>query len=1110
MRVNFRNIKILFCLLIYVSISITKLFSQNQSFVFNELPLGDISPRVNEVTQDRNGYLWLATPKGLIKYDGYSFFKYENNLDTNNYFDSNLIARVQYYEATNSLLLQTLGGVFIYNIDANKYLRIELEKNIPNIVYSENKISDLTLDTKGNLWIIYNGNLYVLKSILNNIQPLTIYGYNKNTESQLLDNPTTFLNIEKGSGNNVFVGTSNGLFHYYFNNDSVVLNNSYKPTDNFFIGAQCFNPEDDVLWVLNKNYISKYKLLEKEGIYTLTKIEGQNIEFNTPNGYEKNIAFQKDNRLWLANHNSLILIDNVFESSQSITYFEINSPLYDLNTLNFSSIFVSKENSVWFSTHGNGVLQMKYLPTIFKSVALNKIFEPKKNLDFKARCICTLPDKRILIGTQGYGVFVYDKSNNKLTKLSSSSNITGKINSCTSLLQISPTEILMKTNIGLLNYNIITEQLKYQKIEKEDGTFIESFFAQHIVRVSDNKFWMLCGKKNDLFLVEDYKVKYQISSTSKEMKVVAGLINSISYSPQYKELLISSNLGLQRIFLDNNNVPKQSVIYNINEPIANILKTNQFNVAKRLNDSIIFAGTNGQGLIRIGIGSDPEKKHLFTVQCVTEELNDPDLINVKGLAFDDKSNIWFTSKKIAYYNQVDNSILRFDGNSGVIGYGFLIDGIYENEEAYFFLNSNNVNCLYKDVDFGKDKERDILLSGLYNIGRSILQNDTIRGRVIYNKPLNELEQLNIPNDLKSFSLSFSDNDLNNLQEKEFYYKVKGLDGFDSIWTNMVGNFIHFTGLSYGNYTIQVKVKQSNGLLSKTTKTLKVYVEPPFWMKWWFLLFVAVSLTSIVLLLFRLRTKVLLKQKENLEETVKERTAELFLANEDLHVAIESRNRFLSIVGHDLKGPFATVLGFSSYLREEFDNMSEDDKHKFIDYIYEDSNKLNNLLENLLHWGKQQTSGGGNLKKESVSLKKVCNEVVEISKINNKNIKIINNTEHTHFVLGDENAINLIIRNLVWNAIKFSYQDSEIVIKSTLQTNDIKIEIVDSGVGMSQETIDNLFNFDKLFSKSGTKGEQGSGIGLINSKIMVEQMGGKMHIDSRVCKGTTMSFTLLKG
>ncbi len=244
-----------------------------------------------------------------------------------------------------------------------------------------------------------------------------------------------------------------------------------------------------------------------------------------------------------------------------------------------------------------------------------------------------------------------------------------------------------------------------------------------------------------------------------------------------------------------------------------------------------------------------------------------------------------------------------------------------------------------------------------------------------------------------------------------------------------------------------------------------------------------------------------KMKES-EETLRQYSEELKELN-------ATKDRFMSIIAHDLKSPFSTLLGFLELIREDFDRLSKEELHNFISMSYESAMKIFNLLENLLEWAYMQK---GQVKYEFVelNLKQLVEETIEvlIDKANEKNIKITNNISEDIKIKADNAMIQTVVRNITNNALKFTESGGSITISAEPVDDDkVKVSITDTGVGMDEETLNKLFKLDTHHSSMGTEGESGTGLGLIICKEMVEKNKGEIWVDSDLGKGTTFYFTV---
>lgn len=221
-----------------------------------------------------------------------------------------------------------------------------------------------------------------------------------------------------------------------------------------------------------------------------------------------------------------------------------------------------------------------------------------------------------------------------------------------------------------------------------------------------------------------------------------------------------------------------------------------------------------------------------------------------------------------------------------------------------------------------------------------------------------------------------------------------------------------------------------------------------------------------------------------------------------------KDKFFKIIAHDLREPFAALFGAASLLRDNYDELTEDEKKQTINMISESIRREFDLLQNLLIWAKSQQRQI-KFNPQKLNLLLIINENVELIKTNlaNKNISLRVECADDLIINADEQMLNTIIRNLIFNALKFTNEGGEILIAAKRKEGQTKIEVSDNGVGMNNETIQNLFALDKKNVGKGTSGETGSGIGLILTKEFVEAHKGTITAASEPGKGSVFTINL---
>ncbi|MFY0689321.1 MAG: PAS domain S-box protein [Cyclobacteriaceae bacterium] len=237
---------------------------------------------------------------------------------------------------------------------------------------------------------------------------------------------------------------------------------------------------------------------------------------------------------------------------------------------------------------------------------------------------------------------------------------------------------------------------------------------------------------------------------------------------------------------------------------------------------------------------------------------------------------------------------------------------------------------------------------------------------------------------------------------------------------------------------------------------------------------------------------------------------LRISQKELEDLNHQKNRYFSIISHDLRGTVGMVSQMLAFIDQEMDNFSKEELGEMIGNASDSTRKTYNLLNNLLLWAKAQISSA-DFEKRSIAIAQIVNQSIDDTQAlwQNKGITIINKIDKG-FVLAEKNMITTAIRNLVSNAIKFSSKDSKILIWSEEYKSDHVIRVQDHGVGMSAEVKANLFDLDEMNSQTGTDGETGTGLGLILVNDLVSQNDGKIEIDSTEGVGTTISVRLPKG
>ena len=242
---------------------------------------------------------------------------------------------------------------------------------------------------------------------------------------------------------------------------------------------------------------------------------------------------------------------------------------------------------------------------------------------------------------------------------------------------------------------------------------------------------------------------------------------------------------------------------------------------------------------------------------------------------------------------------------------------------------------------------------------------------------------------------------------------------------------------------------------------------------------------------------------------KEIENKLVESQENIKKSINAKDKFFSIVSHDLKSPFATLVGFTELMADEESRLSVEEYIQYSKALNKTAQSTYNLLENLLEWSRLQR-GILPFKPEVIDLNKFINSFDEtiLENAKNKKIEIAFTIPDRMIIKADFNMFNSVMRNLISNSVKFTGEGGKIFVEAiTSETEGVTISVRDNGIGMKNDLLDMLFRLDTKVGRLGTKGEQSSGLGLILCKEFIEMHGGEIRVESIEGVGSMFTFNL---
>lgn len=387
--------------------------------------------------------------------------------------------------------------------------------------------------------------------------------------------------------------------------------------------------------------------------------------------------------------------------------------------------------------------------------------------------------------------------------------------------------------------------------------------------------------------------------------------------------------------------------------------------------------------------------------------------------------------------------------------------------------------------------------------------------------------------IKTLTLSYNETNITLGVDFVCNSETKGiyrLQGIDKSWNTLSNNNqIQYSQIPPGSYTLEVKVWSGSSSENAKMISLKIFVTPPWWKTWWFIMILNIIIVVLILLYIKHRLRNIIKQNQKLENLVRERTFDLQTAyeeinsqnkllnekqfvieikNDELSRTINTKDMLLSIIAHDLKNPMQAIVLTLDILKNKPDSYDANKKQKMLNDLFESSLLLQQEMVNLLEWAQNQQRIL-QFSPQNTDIQVIISDTISFLKqlSDSKTIELRFSNKKNVSVRVDVHMITIAIRNLLSNAIKFTKRGGVVFIDTETNGTDLKIIVRDTGVGMNQEQIQNLFKQDVFESTWGTENEKGTGFGMKICQEFISRHNGKIEVKSTVGEGTCFEITL---
>ncbi len=1133
------NLTSLFC---FFSIGLgIQLFGQTLDLEFDHYTANEglSNGFILSMTQDSKGFMWFGTYNGLNRFDGLSFKVYQFDTKDTNSITGNVI-NVLIEDSANNLWALTNHNLCCYNRNLDNFSRKIFKVN--NTLFNYEYITGGMIDSHGNMWVGTTHGIFRFK-IYNNPN---IYNHVINADRYVLYEPdmkdvnktTVYSFIEDKKGIIWACSYSNNLFSFDERQKNFVSYPIQHPGKLHFTGEQKSMIQDrdgDFNITINNNGLLVW--YRNEGKFVLYKKNGTD---NAPND---NILFglfeNTDGSIWMGGRtNGGINIFNKKTGKFKYCYHDKTNS-YSLNTNKIQAIYQDRIGNLWIG----GIIGLnKYSPgqQKFKRYFCNNKTDGLSNNT--VLCFAESKNGKIWVGTDGGGLNLLDRNTGKFIQY-----LHDPFNS--NSLSNNAIVSLIEDHDGILYAGTFTGGLD-QKIENNFKAYIPDQSNPYSISTANIWFVFEDSRKNlwaasldhglDFFDKKNQRFYNYLSNTKDSTSLIANALFSMFEDSQHN-LYITSGEGVSIIDLnkyDFSRLPVKIKFRNINH--------NPFNNNSLSSDGVYCVNEDNEkniwfGMMSTGLDKYDPKTGRYKNYSINEGLPGK---AINSILMDKQNNLWLgTDKGLAKFNPKNNEIRVFDRLDGLQNTNFHGWALKAKDGEMFFGGPEGFNSFYPDkIKYNTNKPK-VIIIGLKIFNRPIKISEKINNRIILTKDISETKSLIISYKENYFAFDFIALDYVVPIKNQYKYK---LEGFDKEWIKCgTKREASYTNLDPGRYIFKVTACNNDGVWNDNYTSIILNIEPPFWATTWFRLFVIALFLALLLSfyyfrLFSIRRKnymlehlveertqqineknlVLSDQAVALSETntlmeerqqqIEEQSEELKVQRDQLSLINATKDKLFTILAHDLRNPFHVISGFTELLINDLKELTENKILKYLGLIYTSSVRGNDLLENLLQWSRTQT-GKINFEPKELNLSSIAEEVKSFMEgiAQKKNIVITQLIDPKIVVYADENMLKTIFRNLISNAIKFTSAKGTITLSANLTTDNdlIEIAVSDNGVGIPENTIQNLFRVDSAISTKGTDQEPGTGLGLIICKEFVEIHNGKIRVQSKVNSGTTFYFTL---
>ena len=1046
---------------------------------------------IYDIYKDSRGFMWFGTRDGLNRFDGKKFTVYRQSHDGTNSIGANSITGIA-EDSENHLWIGTKqNGISIYFPEIDSFTVLSHHSNNPYSI-AGNYISGIRFIKPHTMLVGFaNERIDIINTRTLEIKHVSLLEQNSVKTSI---NRISFVKDQRG---NIWIGSAiNGLFLY----DTVT--GTAKKIPLFAAQLKGDNQKKVPVGITDIKMLDKNHIImstHRTGVISLNINNHEIKQFFINQNYGKignnNIinSFEiiNDSILWVTTMDNGLVEYNI--RSDEKTYYNTTTSNNNFDFNGFLSIYKDNQGIIWLGSNGMGLYY--YNPQSSMFITASNLNTHKPTLHIKSvRTIYKIKNHLYVGGYTGFNEI--NLTTNNCTKLFD--------NGFPFYLAELPDDpgylwLAMEGRTYLIRYHI-----KSRKTERiypfSSDSAINWLPYYKFLPYRDSLIW-LGSIRGNLFLY-NYKSKKLVSVFSPEKipDFLHGNILTLHLRNNHELWAGSMTDGIVVINPESGKILNRftdrdsgSCLYYVNA-VKTIVEDHHGN---------IWVGT-GNGLYQY-IDSTATFKGYFTSDGLPNN-------TIYGILEDAKGNLWLsTNKGISRFDPRQELFVNFDKKYGLQDNEFNTNAYFKDSTGFFcFGGIKGITWFYPEKF-----RMDTINTKLQITGISV-NNIPVKASVIHSK-----KPIVISRGTHALKISYAGLDYINPFGINYRYKIN-----DESWVNLGNENTITLGLSdYGTSTLTINASNTVGHWSKYNTKLQFYLPKPFYFQIWFTVLLILFIILLGTTYYYYRTLVLRKRQQLLVQEIKLATTDLLKTKtrlekeiihkekveQELRESNATKSKVFSIIGHDLINPFNALLGFSELLKENIDVASIDELKSYANVMYHSSHTLFEMVQNILNWSRAQQNKIVSFP-EMININSLAQLVLDSQSqhASSKNIRLQNSVPKSLEAYFDRNMLEIIFRNLISNAIKFSYKNTTVEISAKSYHKKVIVEIRDEGIGMEKAKLDNLFNPNQDIRTKGTRDEKGTGLGLLLVKEFMDRNKASIHVESKEGHGTRFTLILKTG